>query len=309
MTRYSPPELAAEIGRGLLSFPVTPFRPDTLELDLPRLREHLEWLGGHPVAGLFAAGGTGEVFSLEPREIEEVVTTTVAAVAGRVPVIAPASGSTRSAVAQAVAGERAGADGILLFPPYLTETDPDGLFAHVAAVAGATPLGVILYARANARYDAPLLRRLVDAFPTVVGYKDGTGDLVTLGRIVAEQGDRLVYIGGVPTAEVLARAYDATGATTYSSALFNVLPEFAVDFYTALQRGDAAAIRAALTDVVHPWVDVRDRRRGYAVSIVKAGLDVLGRSAGPVRPPLVGLDPEERETLRAIVARAGARPA
>jgi 5-dehydro-4-deoxyglucarate dehydratase len=306
VTPYSPPELAATIGRGLLSFPVTPFQPDSLELDVPRLRAHLDALGEHPVAGLFAAGGTGEVFSLEPHEIDTVVRETVAGVRGRVPVLAPASGSTRAAVAQARAAEAAGADGILLFPPYLTETSADGMVAHVTAVARATGLGIVLYARANARYDASVVRRLVDALANVVGYKDGTGDLFALGRIAAEHGDRLVYIGGVPTAEVLAPAYRAAGASTYSSALFNVLPEFALRFYDAVRAGNEDTVRSGLIDVLYPWVDLRDRRAGYAVSIVKAGLEALGRSAGPVRPPLTDLLPEELAEVRRVLARAEA---
>lgn len=303
VTHYSPPELAAALGSGLLSFPVTPFRSDTLDVDRSRLREHLDWLDGFPVAGLFAAGGTGEVFSLEPAEVDVVVTDTVDAIKGRIPVIAPASGSTRNAVAQAVAADRAGADGILLFPPYLTEADPDGLYAHVAAVAAATQLGIILYSRANAQYTPALMRRLA-AIPAVVGFKDGTGDLVALGRIVAEHGERLVYVGGVPTAEVLAQAYLAVGVTTYSSAMFNVMPEFAVAFYDALRAGDAATVRSALNEVVYPWLDIRDRRNGYAVSIVKSALHAAGRGVGPVRPPLTDLLPDELADLRPIIERA-----
>lgn len=305
---YTPSELAYSIGTGLLSFPITPFRVDSLDVDFAVLRDHLGWLSEHPVAGLFAAGGTGEVFSLTSSEIVEVVRLTVDEIGGRVPVLAPAVGSTRMAIALAEAAEKSGADGILLFPPYLTEADDDGLFAHVSAIATSTRLGIVIYSRANARYSPALVTRLVHAHPNVIGYKDGTGDLVTLARIIAEHGDRLVYVGGVPTAEVLAEAYLAIGATTYSSAMFNALPGEALDFYHAVRSGKSAIVRRSIDELVSPWVTIRDRRPGYAVSIIKAALRVRGRNVGPVRPPLVDLTPDEQKELGRIMASSSIRP-
>lgn len=72
MTEYSPTDLAAQLKSGLLSFPVTHFTDD-LEFDEAGYRKHLAWLADHPVAGLFAAGGTGEGFSLTFEETERVV--------------------------------------------------------------------------------------------------------------------------------------------------------------------------------------------------------------------------------------------
>ncbi len=149
MSSVTPDELAATLGSGLLSFPVTHFTPD-LEFDEPAYREHLEWLSGYPVAGLFAAGGTGEGFSLTPEETHRVVRAAVDAAAGTVPVLAPATGSTLNAVAQVRAAEEAGAQGILLMPPYLTEAGQAGLVEHISAVCKATTLGVVFYSRANA---------------------------------------------------------------------------------------------------------------------------------------------------------------
>lgn len=100
MPHYSPQELATQLKSGLLSFPVTHFTQD-LEFDEAAYRDHLAWLSSYPVAGLFAAGGTGEGFSLTPEEIDRVVRAAVSEVNGKVPVMAPATGGTASAVAQA----------------------------------------------------------------------------------------------------------------------------------------------------------------------------------------------------------------
>ena len=76
MSRMTPNEMALTIGNGLLSFPVTPFDASN-KFDAARYRSNLDWLCSYEVAGLFAAGGTGEFFSLTPAEVVDVVTTAV----------------------------------------------------------------------------------------------------------------------------------------------------------------------------------------------------------------------------------------
>ncbi|MBD5832080.1 5-dehydro-4-deoxyglucarate dehydratase [Janibacter melonis] len=302
MTAYSPADLAEQLKSGLLSFPVTHFTPD-LELDLDAYRQHLAWLAEHPVAGLFAAGGTGEGFSLSLAETDAVVRAAVSEVAGRTPVLAPATGATVNAVAQARAAADAGADGILLMPPYLTEAGQDGLYEHVSRVCEATGLGVVVYSRANAVLHAPTVARLAEANPTLIGFKDGIGNVEQMTRIYATVGDRLMYIGGLPTAETFALPLLQLGVSTYSSALFNFVPEWAVAFYDAVRRQDTDEVYRRLREFVLPYLDIRDRTPGYAVSIVKAGLEAIGRPAGPVRPPLTDLRPDERAELATLVER------
>jgi len=302
MVALAPQELADTVGAGLLSFPVTHFTDD-LDVDEVRYREHLGWLSQYPVAALFAAGGTGEFFSLTTREVTAVLTAAVDEVGGRVPVIAPAGLGTRTAVDQARAAERAGAAGILLFPHYLTEASQAGIAAHVEAVCRSTSLGVIFYNRANARIDVDTLARLADSCPNLVGFKDGIGDIELMTRIYARFGARFVYIGGLPTAETFALPYLELGVTTYSSALFNFVPEFALEFYADVRAHDRDAVYAKLRDFVLPYLDIRDRQKGYAVSIVKAGLDAVGRHGGRVRPPLLDLRPDELAELTALAAR------
>ena len=158
-SRYTPSEMAQALGAGLLSFPVTHFDAD-MAFDEPAYRSNLDWLSSHPAAGLFAAGGTGELFSLTLDEVDRAVRAAVTQTAGRMPVIAPAGYGTAIAVAMAQAAERNDADGILLFPPYLTECDADGVAEHVERVCKATSLGVIVYGRANARLDDVALARV-----------------------------------------------------------------------------------------------------------------------------------------------------
>ncbi|MGW4111439.1 5-dehydro-4-deoxyglucarate dehydratase [Actinosynnema sp. NPDC004786] len=297
-----PASLADRLASGLLSFPVTHFDAD-LRFDEARYREHLSWQAGFDVAGLFAAGGTGEGFSLSPAEVDRVVRVAVDEVGGRVPVVAPATGATVVSAAQARAAEDAGAAGVLLFPPYLTETDQRGLVEHVSAVCRATGLGVIVYSRANAVLTDATVAELADRNPNLIGLKDGIGDIERMTRTYARVGDRLIYIGGLPTAETFALPLLQLGVTTYSSALFNFVPEFALRFYAAVRARDRAAVYRMLADFVLPYLDLRDRARGYAVSIVKAGLTAVGRDGGRVRPPLSDLTEDELARLTDLVRR------
>ncbi|MQY19093.1 5-dehydro-4-deoxyglucarate dehydratase [Nocardia macrotermitis] len=300
MSQISAEDLGPALGRGLLSFPVTHF-DDELAFDEAAYREHIGWLAQYDVAGLFAAGGTGEGFSLTTPEIDRVVRAAVAETEGRVPVLAPATAGTAIAVEQARNAEAAGAQGILLLPPYLTEAGPDGLVEHVAAVCAATSLGVIFYSRANARVDDVTVARMAERCPNLVGFKDGVGNIETMTRIYARMGDRLTYIGGLPTAETFALPYIEMGVTTYSSAIFNFVPEFALEFYQAVRAHDRDEVYRRLRNFVLPYLDIRDRRAGYAVSIIKAGLTAVGRPSSRVRPPLTDLTEGELVELTELV--------
>ncbi|MFF3569568.1 5-dehydro-4-deoxyglucarate dehydratase [Nocardia jiangxiensis] len=300
MSQISAEDLGPALGRGLLSFPVTHF-DDALAFDEAAYREHIGWLAQYDVAGLFAAGGTGEGFSLTTAEIDQVVRAAVAETDGRVPVIAPATAGTAVAVEQVRNAEAAGAQGILLLPPYLTEAGPDGLVEHVAAVCAATSLGVIFYSRANARIDDVTVARMAERCPNLVGFKDGVGNIEAMTRIYARMGDRLTYIGGLPTAETFALPYIEMGVTTYSSAIFNFAPEFALEFYRAVRAHDRDEVYRRLRAFVLPYLDIRDRRPGYAVSIIKAGLTAVGRPSSRVRPPLTDLAADELAELTELV--------
>jgi 5-dehydro-4-deoxyglucarate dehydratase len=301
MKTMDPVEMARRVGEGLLSFPVTHFG-ENLEFMPKPYQEHIAWLLSHQPAGLFAAGGTGEFFSLTPTEFAAVVQAAVAQTDGQVPVLAGCGYGTAMAKEFAKAAGDAGADGILLLPPYLVNAEQSGLAAHVEAVCASTKLGVIMYNRDNAVLDDVTLERLCQRCPNLVGFKDGVGDIERMTRIYSRLGDRLTYIGGLPTAETFALPYLEMGVTTYSSAIFNFLPNFATDFYAAVRRRDHAKVFASLREFVLPYIEIRNRRKGYAVSIVKAGMKAIGRSAGPVRPPLTDLTPAELEELTRLIA-------
>lgn len=300
----SPEQLKVQVGSGLLSFPLTDFAAD-LSFDRDGYAARLDWLGGYGAAALFAAGGTGEMFSLTPGEYPAIIETAVAVCGGRTPIIAGVGYGTRLAVEMARSAEAAGADGLLVLPQYLITAEQEGLFRHIKAICDAVRIGVIIYNRDNCLFAAETVARLAEACPNLIGFKDGAGDIERMVRVRQRLGDRLVYVGGLPTAEVYAEAYLAMGVTTYSSAVFNFVPETALAFYTALRQGDAATTGRVLTDFFLPYIAIRDEGKGYAVSIVKAGAALVGRGAGPVRPPLVDLNADQMARLDALIRALG----
>ncbi|WP_219929002.1 5-dehydro-4-deoxyglucarate dehydratase [Pseudoprimorskyibacter insulae] len=295
----APNDLRDVIRSGLLSFPVTPFTANDA-VNTKAFADHLEWLSPHKIAGLIVAGGTGEMFSLSPEEIVEVVRTARAVQPGQ-PVIAGCGYGTRMACDLAKAIEAAGGDGILLLPHYLIGAPQDGIEAHIRAVCNSTNMGVIVYNRGQSVCSAATLERLVADCPNLIGFKDGTGDIDTVKRITVTLGDRLAYIGGMPTHELFAQAFRGAGVDTYSSAVFNFVPETALAFHAAFQAGDDATCHALLKEFYYPFAKVRDRKSGYAVSAIKAGVALRGFDTGPVRSPLTDLTEEERAMLAEVI--------
>ncbi len=300
----SPQELKQVLEAGLLSFPLTDFDAQASFAPKP-YADRLEWLQPYGASALFAAGGTGEFFSLEPTEFSEVIKVALDTCRGRTPIIAGAGGGTRQAIQYAQEAERLGAQGILLLPPYLTECSQDGLIAHVEAVCKSVKFGVTVYNRANCRLTPASLLTLAERCPNLIGFKDGFGDIEKFVAIRQTLGERFAYLGGLPTAELFAGAYKAMGCPVYSSAVFNFIPKTAMEFYNAHAKNDTATCDRLIRDFFLPYVAIRNKGEGYAVSIVKAGATIIGHSAGPVRPPLSELLPPEVEQLAALIKKLG----
>ncbi|WP_041388907.1 5-dehydro-4-deoxyglucarate dehydratase [Polaromonas sp. JS666] len=302
----TPQDLKKIISYGLLSFPLTDF-DSQLRFAAKPFAERLEWLMPYGATALFAAGGTGEFFSLEPQEYSEVVHTAIQTCQGRMPIIAGAGGGTTLAIRYAQEAERLGAQGILLLPHYLTEATQEGLVAHIEAVCRSVRFGVIVYNRAACRLTPESLLILADRCPNLIGFKDGIGDIESFVTIRRKLGDRFAYLGGLPTAEVFAGAYQAMGCPVYSSAVFNFIPRTAMEFYNAHHAGDTATTNRLLDGFFLPYIALRNQGQGYGVSIVKAGATLVGHTAGPVRPPLSDLKPAEMEQLGQLIAKLGAQ--
>jgi len=300
----NPQELKSILSSGLLSFPVTDFDAAG-DFNPESYIRRLEWLAPYGASALFAAGGTGEFFSLTSGEYSSVIKTAVDTCAGSVPILAGVGGPTRQAIEMAQEAERLGAKGLLLLPHYLTEASQEGVAAHVEQVCKSVKIGVVVYNRNVCRLTPALLEQLAERCPNLIGFKDGLGDIELMVSIRRRLGDRFSYLGGLPTAEVYAAAYKALGVPVYSSAVFNFIPKTAMDFYHAIARDDHATVGKIIDEFFLPYLDIRNKRAGYAVSIVKAGAKIAGYDAGPVRAPLTDLLPAEYDQLAALIDAQG----
>jgi len=283
---------------GVIAFPITPFKED-LSLDLPALHQNLTSLLNYQISAIVAAGGTGEMYSLTTAEYTRVIELTALAVEDRVPVIAGVGFGQRLAIEMAQTAEKAGADGVLVFPPYYQQAEDDGLFEYYRAIGAATKLGMLVYSRDWTNFTPAMVERLT-SIPTLIGWKDGQGDIRRLQAIMNRVADRLHWIGGA--GDDMVAAYYSIGIRTFSSSIATVAPRLSLKLHELADAGDSEALTELLNECVIPLYALRARRKGYEVSAMKAMMDMVGLNGGPVRPPLVNVTSEEEDELRTILS-------
>ena len=278
---------------------MTPFSDD-LALDLEGLRRNVQALLAHPPAAIVAAGGTGELYSLTPDEHRAVVSAVVQECAGRVPVIAGVGFNAALAAGLAAESARAGAHGILAFPPYYPNADEGGLVEYYRQIGDATPLALLIYSR-DWFHPGPALVERLAAIPTLVAWKDGQGDLRRLQILMASLGDRLRWIGGA--GDDMVPAYYAAGVRAYTSSVSNVSSRLARQLHDLASARAGDVLDDVMRSLIVPLYAMRARRRGYEVTVMKELMNLLGLAGGRVRPPLPPLAPADRAELEAAVPR------
>lgn len=294
-----PAELGSKL-RGVIAFPITPFKTD-LSLDISGLRQNLQELLKHPICAVVAAGGTGELYSLTPGEHLEVVKATVEEVRGKVPVMAGVGFNRQIAIEMAEQSAKAGADALLALPPYYCNADESALAEYYGAIGGATPLGLVVYSRDWVNPGPEWVEKLAAKVPTLVGWKDGQGDTRRYQQIINRVGDRLFWIGGAGDDYV--PGYYGMGIRVYSSSIATVAPKLSLQLHESASNGNSAALLHLMKDYVIPLYALRARRKGYEVTAMKEMMNIVGMPAGPVRPPLPCMRPEDMAELRKMMER------
>ncbi len=289
---------------GLLFFPVTAYGEDGA-IQPDALAEHVRRGVDAGAGAVFVACGTGEFHALSAAEYASVLAVAVETVAGAVPVYAGVGGSVATAKELATTAESLGVDGLLLLPPYLVRGPVAGLVAYVRDVTSSSTLPVIVYQRDSAVF-TPAAAAEVAQLPTVVGFKDGIGDLVLLADIIRAvraviPGPEFQFFNGLPTAELSQPTYRKIGVELYSSAVFAFSPEIALAFHSALGRDDQIVVEQLLREFYEPFGVLRLRVPGHAVGLVKAGVRLRGFEVGGVRPPLMDPDPEDLLVLEKLL--------
>jgi 5-dehydro-4-deoxyglucarate dehydratase len=283
---------------GVFGFPVTPFKQD-LSLDLDGLGSNVSEMATYPFCAMVAAGGTGELYSMSADEIQRVVRMSVEATDGRMPVVAGTGYNASMGCDIARRCEKAGADCLLILPPYYSNAPEKGLFDYYEAIGNATGLPVMIYSRDWAVFTPDQVARLADRVPTLVAWKDGQGNGMRYQRIMQKVGDRLAWLGGlgddcVPT-------YFAAGVQAYTSSISNIAPNVSLALADAGMKHDFVKLTELMNKYVHPLYALRERVKGYEVAVMKSAMEILGMPAGPVRPPLENTRPDDLEDLRELM--------
>ena len=294
-----PSELRSKLS-GVIAFPVTPFTDD-LSIDIDGLRRNTAEMAEFPLAAIVAAGGTGEMYSLSIEEHRQVVEAVVQEVDGKMPVIAGTGFGAQIAVELAKQSADAGADGMLCFPPYYPNAPFEGMLNYYQAIGESTPLGMLIYNRDWASFSPGEVNRLADAIPTLTAWKEGQADVRRFQMIMERVGDRLHWIGGA--GDDMVRAYYSLGIRTYTSSIAAIAPRLSMQLHERASMLDNASLERLMSNYVLPLYGLRARRKGYEVSVMKAAMEVLGKPAGPVRPPLPNVRPQERKEIEALMER------
>jgi 5-dehydro-4-deoxyglucarate dehydratase len=284
--------------RGVFGFPVTPFNKD-LSLDLKGLARNVDEMAAFPFCAMVAAGGTGELYSLSIDEIEAVVRTSVEAVNGRMPIVAGTGFNLPMGVEIAKRLEKAGADCILVLPPYYSHSPFAGVLDFYAAVGKATELPLMIYSRDWAAFTPQQVARIAEHVPSLVCWKDGQGDVRKYQRIMKYVGDRLAWIGGL--GDDCIPGYFSIGVQAYTSSISNIAPKLSIDLAKAGTARDFATIDKLMERYVQPLYAIRERQKGYEVAVMKEAMEMLGMPAGPVRPPLMNVHEHDMAEIRALM--------
>ena len=180
-----------------------------------------------------------------------------------------------------------GADGLLVHPFYFVAPPDDGIVCHYRALASASTLGMVVYHTKEAVYTPALLARLAE-IPSVVALKDEVGDLKTFGEMREQLGDRLAWIDGM--AELLLAPYLAAGAQAMTTGIVNFAPALSLAVWEAGVAGQRSmegvrpsaspnTLNDLLAHKIRPLARLRERRKGYAIAVVKEAMNLLGLPA------------------------------
>jgi 5-dehydro-4-deoxyglucarate dehydratase len=284
--------------KGVFGFPVTPLKQN-LSVDLEALRKNVDWMTKNPFCAFVCAGGTGELYSLTAEEVGDITRVSVEAAQGRMDVVAGTGFNVPIGADMAKRAEKAGAAALLILPPYYQNPPEEGLYQYYEAIAGATSLPVLIYSREWATFSPKQVAELAKRIPNLLGWKDGQGDARKYQRIMNEVGDRLAWFGGI--GDDCVPGYFAVGVQAYTSSISNIAPMLSLMLAEAGMKRDFGKLSELMAKYVHPLYAIRDRLRGYEVSVMKEAMEILGMPAGPVRPPLVNTRPQDVDDVRALM--------
>lgn len=285
----------------------TPFDPESGEAAPVVLRRVARSLVTSGIEGIAVAGSTGEGELLDEREriqmvewLRDVVSDECVLIAGT------GAESTRQSIRAARDAGNAGADAVLVRPPayFSSLLSPQALTAHYTRLADESPVPVIIYN--IPRYTHVALQdsvlRAVGEHSNVIGFKDSSGDLKVFSAFHAAA-PRLTPLMGSGHLFYPALELGAAGGIL---AIACFAPEACVALFKAFREGDRESA-GAMQERLNPLA--REIVGALGPAGIKAAMDVVGLSCGPVRGPLCGVDAKQKARIAELLSAAGLRAA
>jgi 4-hydroxy-tetrahydrodipicolinate synthase len=228
--------------QGVMPAITTPFGHDG-SIDHDLVTRHVRWLVEHGCTGIVPCGSLGEGATLDPQEKVELIATCVEALDGSgaaAPVVPGlAATSTRTAVWLCEQAQAAGAQGLMILPPYVHKGPDVEIAAHFEAMLDATDLPCMLYNNPPAYgFDArpEFIAELAERHPNLAAVKESSGDVRRVTAVRALCGERLALFAGLDDMVVEAVAMGADG---WIAGLVNALPEESVRLFALAKEGRA----------------------------------------------------------------------
>ncbi len=279
---------------------VTPFRDG--QVDEAKIRELVEFHVKNGTDAIVPCGTTGESPTLSHEEHKKVVEVTIAAAAGRVPVVAgTGSNSTAEAIALTQHAKKAGADGVLMVCPYYNKPTQKGLIAHYRAVAEAVDIPIIMYnipGRTGVNMLPDTVATLAE-LKNIVGMKEASGSLEQMTEVISLCGGNITVVSGDDT---LTLPLMAVGGKGVISVIANILPKESAELTHAALNGDWKRAKE-----LHLRLFPLCKAMFYETNPgpVKTAMQILGRLNGELRLPLAPMAEANREKLQKALKAYG----
>jgi 4-hydroxy-tetrahydrodipicolinate synthase len=283
---------------GIIAYPITPFDEEGIETDrLAGLVDTMVNAGVHAIAPL---GSTGESAYLSFDEWKTVVDTTVAAVAGRVPVVVGASDlTTTGTVARAAYAQEAGATAVMVIPVSYWSLNEREIVQHYTSVSDAISIPIMAYnnpATSGIDMSPTLLNHMFESIENVKMVKESTGDIHRMLDLKELSSGALPFYNGSNPLVLEALLAGASGWCTAAPCL---RPAPVIALYETFAAGDTARAREIYEELLPLLRFIVAKGLPTAV---KSGLEILGEPAGVPRLPLLPLDAEDRVELESMLA-------
>jgi 5-dehydro-4-deoxyglucarate dehydratase len=231
----------------------------------------------------------------------------VAEAAGQALVVAGVGHGTHTAIEFARRAEAAGADCVMLLPPFVADPPAEGMYSHFRAIAQSVNIAVMLHSMPGGAIMTPEVVARLAELPNVVAYKDELRDIRVFHDIRALVGDRLVYV--TANGEKLLRYYFLDGLGVLATAMGNFDPALINTVYQLAAAGDTTQLNTLLQTKIAPWYQLREKDRAYLIAVTKETMNLLGLCGGVPRWPLWPMSPADRPALAAILSQLGYQPA